>query len=350
LTIRYPTARLLAIWGTAVFSGLGLGGMGALAAIPQPPRAIALGTVAAVILAAAFVAWGMRLAALARHPFRTLHARHSVTFGRGAMTDHGGASVTAKARSEFEFESLAAGQTSLRLQKFVIEPTALDPQELLTDWSYACRLGDDAPVPQPFLSTSRSLQLDVALKEPSLPGARYNVAEELSFESFLDVPARLVFQPSYPCAAQTVAINFEGPRPRHPRFKIDRGLGRCESGDLVVEESRLDFVWNRAEPGEQLEIEWDWDPETFPKPASETERLIAAARKRQDELQKLLASQIAADTIEGEGALEIIRAAHEASGAPPSLPGDAGFADDTADEHPLIRAARQREKLYKGDK
>ena len=148
-------------------------------------------------------------------------------------------------------------------------------------------------------------------------------------------------------------------------------MGQSQSGDLLAEGSRLGFVWEHAVPGEQLVLEWEWDPESLPVPKSETERLIAEARKRQDEIQKSLATQFLEEggAGEGEGAGEekgesaedhaIIRAARLreslASGYAPPLRGDAGFAgdgmDDTspAEEHPIIKAARAREKLYKKD-
>ena len=357
-------ARALARWGSVGFAGLAVGCLSVIVGTAQPPKSFALAAIVAVIMAAACTAWAMRLAALARFPFRTLGARHAVTFGKGKLRDDGAMVAEARVHSESEFESLADGQKSVRLQKFVVEPTTLDPQDLLTDWNYACSIGEQIFAPEPVLSSSRSLRLDVALAKPSKAGGRFPIVEDLTFESFLEGPARLVFQPSYPSGAQSIEIAFEGPTPHAARYRIERGLGNSESGDLALSESGgesgISFVWERAEPGEQLVIEWDWDPATLPQPMSEAERLIAAARKRQEDFQKILATQFGAEESRSgsEGAEDhaLIKAArareagHAPSAAPP-LSGDSGFVDEfeSADDHPIIKAARAREKLYKDD-
>ena len=360
MKISFPVARALARWGMVVFAGLAVGCLSIIVATAQPPKSFSLAAIIAVIVAAACAAWAMRLAALARFPFRTLHARHTVTFGKGKLRDDGAMVAEAEVRSDSEFESLSDGQRSVRLQKFVVEPTTLDPQDLLTDWRYACSVGEQIFAPEPVLSSSRSLRLDVSLAEPSKAGTRFPIVEDLTFESFLEGPARLVFQPSYPSGAQSVAIAFEGPKPLSACYRIERGLGNSESGDLIAGDAGISFVWERGEPGEQLVIEWEWDPATLPQPMSEIERLIAAARKRQEEFQKILATQFGAEEGGGDGESAedhpIIEAARarEAGYAPnvaPALSGSSGIEDEfqSADDHPIIKAARAREKLYKGE-
>ncbi len=363
MKLPYPLARRLSLCGTALFTLVAAAGLAAILLRAGPAQAIALATVAAVVFAAACFAWSARLKALARHPFRAVRARHAVTFRGQPMRGDGVMLATAAVASETEFEALAPGQKSVRLQKFVVEPTALDPQDLLRDWRYTARIGGADSPAQPYLSPSRSLQLDVALQVPPEPGARLDIREDLSFDVFLDAPARLVFQPSYPSGPQDIEILFDGPRPLRPRFRIERGFGQSESGDLAAVGPRLGFVWQHAVPGEQLVLDWDWDPESLPEPQSETDRLIAETRKRQDEIQKALATQLLEEEGAGEGEGEsaedhvTIRAARLretlVSGHAPALPGDAGFADDgmadttPAEEHPIIKAARAREKLYK---
>lgn len=371
MKLPYPLARQLSRWGTTLFALLAAAGLAAILLEAGPVQIVSLGTVVAVVFAGASYAWSARLKTLARHPFRAVSARHSVHFKGRDLRGDGVMLATASVASETEFEALAPGQKSVRLQKFVVEPTALDPQDLLQDWSYSARIGGADSPAAPYLSPSRSLQLDVSLQIPPAPGARFDISEELSFDTFLDAPARLVFQPSYPSGPQTIEILFEGPRPLRPRFRIERGFGLSESGDLLAEGSRLGFIWEHAVPGEQLILDWEWDPESLPVPSSETERLIAEARKRQGEIQKALAAQLLEEENagDGEGAGEgegdsaedhaIIRAARLRekliSGHMPPLPGDAGFADDgvddttPAEEHPIIKAAREREKLYKKD-
>lgn len=365
MKLPYPLARRLSSWGAVAFAALAAAGLAAILLKVEPVQVISLATVIAVVFAAACVAWFARLKSLARHPFRATRARHTVTFRGRDMREDGVMLAGASVASETEFEALAAGQKSVRLQKFVVEPTALDPDDLLQDWSYTARIGGAEQAAQPYLSPSRSLQLDVTLQVPPQPGARFDISESLSFDVFLDAPARLVFQPSYPSGPQTIEILFDGPRPLRPRYRIERGFGQSESGDLAAEGPRLGFVWEHAAPGEQLVLDWEWDPESLPEPQSETDRLIAEARKRQDEIQKALATQLLEEEGAGEGDGEsaedhaIIRAAHLretlVSGHAPPLPGDAGFADDDmddttpAEEHPIIKAARAREKLYKKD-
>lgn len=365
MKLRYPLARALARSGTISLSALAAAGVAALLLGIGPAQVVALGTVVAVIFAGACFAWSVRLRALARHPFRAVTARHVVTFRGLPPRGDGGRFATAEVASKTEFEAIAPAQKGVRLQKFVVEPTALDPDDLLQDWSYTARVGDSDSILEPYVSPSRSLQLDVALKTPPAPGERFDINENLNFEVFLDAPARLVFQPSYPSGPQTIEILFEGPRAMRPRYHIERGLGHSEEGALVAEGTRLGFVWERAEPGEQLTLDWEWDPESLSEPEGETDRLIAEARRRQAEIQEKLASQMVEEEGAGEGEGEsaedhaIIRAARRRetllSGRAPSLPGDAGFAGDgaedttPAEEHPIIKAARAREKLYKKD-
>jgi len=365
--LPFPIARLLAGFATAAFAGASLGGAALLAALPEIPRWLALGTAVCVVLAGLCAYLWTRLRALARHPFRIRAARHRVVFRNAAADPSGVPLAAATVSSETEFECLRSGATSLRLQKFVTEPSGLDPGRLLSDWGYQCRIGKGGEgtraTPRPYLSSSRSLQLDLPLAEPMRAGARFTVAEELGFETLLDAPARLVFQPSYPAESQSVEIAFQGVRPLRARYVIERGLGEVETGALDVEGgSRLSLVWNDAEPGQQLAVDWDWDPASLPAPLTEIERLIAAARARQREIETLLATQFSdslSQETDGEGAEAhwIIRAARmrEAGfgGGTPDLQGDAGFvgdADDApAEEHPIVKAARAREKLYKKD-
>jgi len=358
MKIPFPVARALARWGSVICAGFAVGCLSVIVGTAQPPKSFALAAIVAVTMAAACTTWAMRLAALARYPFQTLRARHTVTFGPGRLRDDGAMVAEAQVHSDSEFESLTDGQKSVRLQKFVVEPTTLDPQDLLIDWNYACSISEQIFAPEPVLSSSRSLRLDVSLAEPSTAGARFPIVEDLTFESFLEGPARLVFQPSYPSGAQSVAIVFEGPKPLSARYRIERGLGNSESGDLTDSNSEISFVWQRAEPGEQLVIEWDWNPATLPQPMTEAERLIAAARKRQEEFQKILAIQFQAGEGGGESAEDhaIIKAARArevlyAQGAAPALSGDSGFEDEQqgAEDHPIIKAARAREKLYKSE-
>ena len=372
LRIPFPMARLLVVGGAWLSASLGLAGFAFLLTLLEAPRWLALGTAVCVALAGFCEFQWSRLRSLARHPFRVLAASHAVVFGAGSHRADGALIAAATVRGRTEFEQLHGGQSSIRLQKFVAEPSGLDAPALLRDWCYACGIGvatqrENPAVPQAFVSPSRSLQLDVPLPDPSAPaGTRFTIAEEFSFEADLESPARFVFQPSYPAATQIVAIVFDGPRPVNARYRIERGLGNAESDELKTENgSRLGFVWNRAAAGDQLIIDWDWDPASLPRPMSETERLIAAARVRQEEMQKRLAMQFGelapddADTAPAEELL-LIRAARQretlyTGGDPgaPSLPGDSGFADDAdqtpAEEHPIIKAARAREKLYKTD-
>jgi hypothetical protein len=363
LRIPFSTARAVATAVTAACAGAGFGGLLLLLTLTATPRWLAVVTVLLAVVAASGAAWLARLQALARHPFRILAARHSISVRHRDPDTSGVPLASVTVASETEFEPLQEGAAVLRLQKFVTEPSSLDPARLLADWRYASRIGADAAEPRPYLSESRSLQLDLPLAGVSEP---FTLAEELSFDTLLDAPARFVFQPSYPAGREEIEVVFLGPRPLRPRYRIDRGLGAVESGTLSLSDpARLAFVWKNAVPGQQLALEWDWDAASLPAPMSETERLIAFARERQAELEKRLAVQfrdVEPDESDTAPAEEhwVIKAARlretlYAGGTPetPTLAGDSGFvsdADDTpAEDHPIIKAAREREKLYKDE-
>ena len=349
MMLPYRIARWLAVLGTALFVGLGIGGFGALAGLNEAPHWLGPATALALAFGGlCAAAWG-RLQAFARFPFRTVSARQSVTLRSAPSRIDGTPVATGIVRSETEIETVCPGQTAVRLQKFVTEPPGIDAERMLAEWSYECgiaggRGGVTVVAPQPYLSSSRSLQLDLALPVPAKAGERFTVVENLSFEFGLDEPARFVFQPSYPALRQTVEIRFEDLRVLSAQYRIDRGLGISESGSLQFKDGRIGLTWNRAEPGEQLIIDWTWDPASLPTPLTETERLIAAAKMRQAEVEKILAIQFANE----ESEISVVETWRQPMSPP--LSGDSGFADDApADEHPIIQAARAREKLYKGE-
>lgn len=356
MILRYPLARRLAVSGTAAFTALAAAGLVLIFLAVQPAQLVSLGTVVAVVFAGACLAWYLRVKAFARHPFRAVSARHVIAFRPRESRGDGVMLASATVASETEFEAIEGGLKFVRLQKFVVEPTALDPQDLLQDWGYSARISGADLAATPYVSPSRSLQLDVPLETPPRPGARFTISENLSFDVFLDAPARLVFQPSYPSGRQTIFIAFDGPKAVDARFRVERGLGRADSGPLASGDAGIAFVWERAVPGEQLVIEWEWDPDTLPEPRDETEYLMAEARRRQAETQERLAAQYLEEQEsgagQGDGAVRIREILN--SGRAAGLPGDAGFSDDVADttpaeEHPIIKAARAREKLYKNE-
>ena len=375
--LPFPILRLLAGAATAFFAALALGGVVFIAATPEISRWPALATVAGAVLAAMSAGVLVEVRAMGRHRFRIVSAHHAVSFRAAPAVSLGGPKAEAKVRSEFLLESLRDGESNVRLQKFVVEPTGLDPADMLTSWQYACRVaGVGAVEPDPFVSSSRSLQIDLPLGGPLRAGERFTFVEELTFENDLESAARFVFQPSYPAGEQSIVLTFEGPRPFCPRYRIERPPGEPETGEVgATHPNRFGFAWRSAEPGEQLILDWTWDPDSLPKPASETERLVAAARARQEETKEKLATIYVEPGGEQPPAAEsagdhwIIRAArmreagYSETAVPQtdaaSLPGESGFADgnqrqaaddiDTtpAEEHPIIKAAREREKLYK---
>ena len=376
--LPFPILRLLAAAATALFAALTLGGVAFIVMTPEISRWPALATVGGAVLAALSASVLVQARAMARHRFRIVSGHHAVSFRTAPATSSGGPKAEAKVRSEFLLESLRDGESKVRLQKFVIEPTGLDPADMLTSWQYACRVaGVGAVEPDPFVSSSRSLQIDVPLGGPLRAGERFTLVEELTFESDLESAARFVFQPSYPAGGQSIEFTFEGLRPFFPRYRVERPPGEPESGEVgAMHPNRFGFAWQSAEPGEQLILDWTWDPDSLPKPESEIERLMAEARTRQEEIKEKLATifhEPGGEEMPAESAGDhwIIRAARmrEAgySGAPlpetdaATLPGESGFADgdqrqaadgiDTtpAEEHPIVKAAREREKSYKPD-
>jgi hypothetical protein len=343
MRLSHTLAETFALAGLVLFTGAAVAGIGALAFAPTAPRWLALGSVACVAAAWACAAARSRLGRVGSHSYRVLRERTAMTFRLDEEAYRQGLRrARGSARIETLYESLCEGQEIVRLQKFVSESTRLNPMRVLEEWGYACRVagqgGEKCEVsPEPFLSDSRSLQLDLKLPEPVGRGQTFTVVEELEFPADLeDEGPCLVFQVSYPTASRSVEISFEGLRPAEAGYRIDRGQGPIEAGALEVSEfgdgRRIVHDCGRARVGEQLIIQWAWDRASLPAVPSATEGLIAAALVRQQSMAGLLASQTITGMETGAGA-----AAPE---------GDEEIA--SAEEHPIIKAARARERLRYG--
>ncbi len=334
--------EILTLAGSVLFAGLTAVGVGAIVFAPAPSRWLALATVACLAAAFACAVARAGLVRPARHPYRVLRDRYTLSFRTDEEPRQAGAyCARGRVRIETLFESLRDGQTSVPLQKFVTESTRLDPERVLKDWNYACRVasggGEECEAAaHPLLSPSRSLQLDVSLPAPVAKGQTFTVVEELDFASDLDdEQPSYMFQVSYPTAVREVEISFEGLRPREPGYRIDREHGAVESGALEVADlgdgrSRVTYSWNRPQVGDELAIRWTWDPSSLPEAPPLAERLIAEALTRQGSLAEILASQ----------------AIPAAESTEPVASSEAG-AKTAAEEHPTIKAARARERgLY----
>jgi hypothetical protein len=317
----------------------------------------------------------------ARERFRIVRARHGLTFR--ADTDTGEPLVRGHVRSGTEFESLAAGQTALTLQKFVAEPSALSANVTLAEWNYACRIvsgeagaAEESELlsPHAAILPSRAVQLRFDLGRELARGERFTVTEELDFATDPAERPSLAFQSPYAAEQQDFDLVFEGVRPTSAEFRIERGPGTLESGPLEIEEAgqnrwRVRAVQRRARPGDQLVLGWAWDAETLPAPLPIADRLLAMARQRREEMAALLAA--GADTWSEEAALAmdavrrgesaedhfVIRQARigEATiagrGSRPDLSSRARGAaaperadTGSAEDHPIIKAARAREQ------
>lgn len=343
MRLSHTLAARLALAGLVLFTGAAVAGTIALALAPTAPRWLALGPVACVAASWACAAARSRLGRVGRHPYRVLHDRTAITFRldeeayrQGLRRAHG------RARIETIYESLGEGQETVRLQKFVSESTRLDPTRVLEEWGYACRVagqggGDREVSPEPHLSDSRSFQLDLKLPEPVARGQTFTVVEEMEFPADLEHEGPcLTFQVSYPTARRSVEISFEGLRPAQAGYRIDRGHGPIEAGALEVSElgdgPRISHDWGRARVGEQLVIEWAWERASLPAAPSATESLITTALARQRSMAGLLAAQTITSMETGAGAA-----------AP-----EGGEESASAEEHPIIKAARARERLRQG--
>lgn len=343
MRLSHTLAARLALAGLVLFTGAAVAATAALALAPAAPRWLALGPVASVAAAWACAAARSRLARVGRHSYRVLHERAAMTFRLDEEAYRQGLrQACGRARIETLYESLGEGQETVRLQKFVSEGTRLDPTRVLEEWGYACRVagqggGEREVSPEPRLSDSRSLQLDLKLPEPVARGQTFTVVEVLEFPADLeDEGPSLTFQVSYPTARRSVEISFEGLRPAQAGYRIDRGHGPIEVGALEVsglgDGRRIAHDWGRARVGEQLVIEWAWDRASLPAAPSGTEGLIAAALARQRSMTGLLAAQTMTGMETGAGAA-----------AP-----EGGEEAASAEEHPIIKAARARERLRHG--
>jgi hypothetical protein len=357
--------RALVLGLLVLCAGLALAGVAAIAGQPSAPRWLALATVALGIASVALLGGHVGMGELARQGFRIVHARHGLVFR--ADTDTGEPLLRGHIRSDTDLESLVGAQRTLSLQKFVVEPSSLSANATLAEWNYVSRIdlggagGETEPAsPHAAISPSRAMQLRFDLGREAGRGERVALREELDFTADPAERASLVFQSPYAAERQDFDLVFEGVRPEAAEFRIERGPGIVESGPLAVEEAgekrwRVRAAQRGGRAGDQLVLTWTWDAETLPAPLPIADRLLAMARRRQEEMAALLAAGadiwgeeaiLAMDSVRhGESAEEhfIIRQARgreatiRGGAAPPAHEGE------SAEEHPIIKAARARQ-------
>ena len=350
-----PTrSRKIALSGAVVLMALGLAMAAAILVMAEPPKWLALGGLASLAAALAVMGWTLRRGAGADYRFRVLREHCAITLRPDARAPEGGETrARGRVRTETLYQSLAQGQTHIRLQKFFAEPTATEADALLRDWQYACRVtaqdgkgAMEVPAPPAWISDSRSLQVDVALPQPLRRGETFALEEELDFVGDVGKEGgAYAFQASYPTRRRTVEILFEGLRPVEPGFRIGRGQAVVGEGAIPVEDRgegrfRIAFVWNDPAVGDELSLRWSWDPALLAAPQSEADRLIAEALA-----DRAAPQQAPQPPATGPGSAP----GSGPESAPESAPGSGPeSAPAGAEEHPLIKAARTREARYRG--
>lgn len=306
-------------------------------------RPLALATILGLVLGAACAAAWFNLRSLRRYCVRVLDDHTTLSFRRGDPAKR--AEIGAAAgliHAVTRFQCLRQSLDSLQIQKFVSEPSEIDPSLLLKEWNYAGRIavrqvGPCAVQPAPQLSDSRSLLFSYRLPHPVAPGETFTLTEDMSFLCDLSKPGDFyVFQIREPTRRRTVDFLFNGLRPEKAGFRLDDGHRGYTTGRLEIEETgpetyRVSYQWKNPAVDEELRIFFTW-PEEMVR-AAEAERAAGGLSPATGEL--LSAALDGEDT---------------ASASPvPELPAAAADESETAEDHPVIKAARERIKANYGE-
>ena len=215
-----------------------------------------------------------------------------------------------------------------------------------------------------------------------------NTANSIHFPFFTDISqpgATYVFIVRDPTRERLIDILFEGLRPENAEITINNGHGEFTTLALDVEETgpgawRIPYRWKRPSVGEELRLSWNWAVEVVEaaraslRSASSPRTILSAAADAsqpsigfaQDVPEAGPGAKIVATTPDGqpleEGEeriysrmTETIETQGQQSGPQP-VPGlggggSGGKGDDdeqlpgaSADDHPIIQAARARIK------
>ena len=258
-----------------------------------------------------------------RHHVRILRDKTTITFG--ARGEEG--AVCGYIETATTYQSRRDGLTSLRLQKFITEPTRIDSTALLKNWGYRCRMENTGAIePVPEISESRSLMLDFTLPHPVDAGGVFTLNEEMEILCDLrNQEAVFTFQVRDPTDQRDIHMIFEGPCPENALFRLDNGHREYVEGVLeVVETERgarsLQHVWQNPHPGEELRLSWLW-----PGTAVAAARELAARLNPANDPE--LATTFASRVMAGEIGLGTKGGAEEGA---------------CAEDHPLIKVARAR--------
>ena len=264
-----------------------------------------------------------------RHHVHILRELSTITFRAGEREG----TVCGHIQTATTYRSRRDGLTNLRIQKFIAEPTRIDPNTLLEGWGYECRMeGAGAVEPATEVSESRSLMLDFTLPSPVDAGATFTLSEEMDIQCDLrNQETAFTFQVRDPTDKRAIDVIFEGPCPESALFRLDNGHRDYVEGVLDVVETESGFrgfryLWNTPHPGEELHLSWAW-PEVAVKRVREAAERINPANDPE------LASGFAARMMAGDMG-----------------PGTDDGEDEgsCAEDHPLIKAARAKLKVGKG--
>ena len=258
-----------------------------------------------------------------RHHVRILHELSTITFRAGEREGV----VCGHIQVATTYQSRRDGLTSLRIQKFIAEPTRIDPNALLEGWGYGCRMeGAGAVEPVTEISESRSLMLDFTLPQPVDAGEILTLNEEMDIQCDLrNQDTAFTFQVRNPTDRRAIDVIFRGPYPESALFRLDNGHRDYVEGVLDVVETEggfrgFHYAWNSPRPGEELHLSWNW-PETVVKKARDAAERVNPANDPE------LASGFASRMMVGDMG-----------------PGTEDGEDEgsCAEDHPLIKAARAR--------
>ncbi len=377
---------------TVLFGALALIGTAAVLLGVPASQPLMLATLACLLACFACLSLLARRHVLMHYHVRIKRDHTTINFKPG-NDDKAAETGRAQGRIHVEtrFQSLREDLETLKIQKFISEPTTINATGLLNEWGYAGRIatpqgGASILQPDPRISDSRSFDLTFNLPDPMAMGEVFTLTEDYSFFTDISQPgATYVFIVRDPTRERLIDILFEGLRPENAEITINNGHGEFTTLALDVEETgpgawRIPYRWKRPSVGEELRLSWNWAVEVVEaaraslRSASSTRTILSAAADAsqpsigfaQDVPEAGPGAKIVATTPDGqpleEGEeriysrmTETIETQGQQSGPQP-VPGlggggSGGKGDDdeqlpgaSADDHPIIQAARARIK------
>ncbi len=294
----------------------------------------------AALLAMGACGLWIRLLAIRRHGFQVIEHTTRIVF-----TAHDTTTAQVTVYESCLYQALLNGQNVLHTRKYVHQPTSISGEGLLSGWNYRVdydpEYGDVHDnhfiTPQVHLHEARALNLAFRLPRTLREGERIRLNEGFEFKSSLSKSQNsLLFPVFLPTRCRRIILVSEDLYPEEIHVKLLDGMGVPRSISVPFIETETgarqgSIDWPNLRPGQEAEISWRWSHST-----------VETAQRQMSQGTPDVSAELA-DGILAERLMKSTLAGDAATDAATALAADPPADDEqSAEDHPLIKAARAR--------